>query len=213
MRKFVFRLKCLFNYIFPVRGRGNKIIKRGVVNGTKIRIKGNNNSITFGKGSFIDAIPIIVRGNNCVIEIQDGVKILNRHNMCDILCEGNNVHIVIGKNTTIQSAHINAQEDNSEIVIGENCMFSEDIIIRTSDSHSILDNETGKRINTAKSVYIGNHVWIAARTCILKGVSIGDNSIVGVGSIVTRNVPNNVIVAGNPATIKKVNINWNSKLL
>ena len=206
-------LSKIFNLLFPIRGKGNRIVKRGSFNNAKIKIKGNNNIISFGNGTIVYDIPITLRGNNCVLEIQDGVKILNRHRMCDILCEGNNVHIIIGKNTTIQSAHINAQEDNSEIVIGENCMFSEDIIIRTSDSHSILDNETGMRINVAKSVHIGNHVWIAARACILKGVSIGDNSIVGVGSIVTRNVPNNVIVAGNPATIKKENINWNSKLL
>lgn len=206
-------LYSLLQQLYPIRGKNNKIVKQGSLNKSRIQIKGNNNSITFGKGTIVYDIPITLRGNNCVIEIQDGVKFLNRHNMCDILCEGNNVHIVIGKNTTIQSAHINAQEDNSEIVIGQNCMFSEDIIIRTSDSHSILDNETGKRINVAKSVHIGNHVWIAARACILKGVSIGDNSIVGVGSIVTRNVPNNMIVAGNPATIKKENINWNSKLL
>jgi len=206
-------LSSIFNSLFPIRGGRNRVEKKGIINKAKIRIKGNNNLISFGKESIVYDIPITLRGNNCVIEIQDGVKILNRHRMCDILCEGNNVHIVIGKNTTIQSTHINAQEDDSQLLIGENCMFSEDIIIRTSDSHSILDSISNKRINPAKNVIIGNHVWISARACILKGVTINDNSIVGVGSIVTQDVPANSIVAGIPARVIKNHINWNSKLL
>ncbi len=55
---------------------------------------------------------------------------------------------------------------------------------------------------------IGNHVWIGENALILKGVKIGDNSIVGAGSVVTKDVPNNSIVAGNPARIIKNNINW-----
>lgn len=206
-------LYSLLQQLYPIRGKNNTINKKGIINKAKIRIKGNNNFISFGKGTIVYDIPITLRGNNCLIEIQDGVKIFNRHRMCDILCEGNNVHIVIGKNTTIQSAHINAQEDDSRLLIGENCMFSEDIIIRTSDSHSILDSTSNKRINHAKNVIIGNHVWLSARVCVLKGVTINDNSIVGVGSIVTQNVPANTIVAGIPARTIKGHINWDSKLL
>jgi maltose O-acetyltransferase len=50
-------------------------------------------------------------------------------------------------------------------------------------------------------VKIGNYVWICARAIILKGVTIGDNAIVGAGALVTKDVPENAIVGGNPAKV------------
>jgi len=56
---------------------------------------------------------------------------------------------------------------------------------------------------TAKKVVIGNNVWIGSSSVILPGVSIGDGSIIGAGSVVTKNVEKNILVAGNPAKIIK----------
>ena len=70
-------------------------------------------------------------------------------------------------------------------------MLSNNIIIRTSDSHPIFNQTTGERINHAKDVIIGNNVWIAAHATIMKGVHIGDGSIVGFGSVVTIDVAEN----------------------
>lgn len=58
----------------------------------------------------------------------------------------------------------------------------------------------GEKINISP-VRIGNNVWIGVRVIILKGINIGDNSIIGAGSVVTKNVPNNSIVVGNPAKV------------
>lgn len=87
-------------------------------------------------------------------------------------------------------------------------MFSNNIIVRTSDSHPIYDALTGERINPAKSVIIGNHVWVSAWATIMKGVKIGDGAVVGVGSIVTHNIDEATIVAGVPAKQKRSNIVW-----
>ena len=88
-------------------------------------------------------------------------------------------------------------------------MFSKDINIRTGDGHAIVNKKTGERINPSKDVTIGNHVWIGMRGIFLKGTSIGDNSVVGASSIVTKKIEkSNVAIAGNPAIVVKENIDW-----
>ncbi|MBD3750809.1 MAG: hypothetical protein IE931_15140 [Sphingobacteriales bacterium] len=57
-------------------------------------------------------------------------------------------------------------------------------------------------------MFIGQHVWIADNVTVLKGVSIGKSSVIGINSTVTKNVSDNMIAVGNPAKIVKENINW-----
>jgi acetyltransferase-like isoleucine patch superfamily enzyme len=88
-------------------------------------------------------------------------------------------------------------------------MFAYDIDVRTGDSHSIISQETGERINYAQDVCIGDHVWIAAHTILLKGSAIPDNSIVATGSVVTRPFETRgIILGGNPAKTIKDGITW-----
>lgn len=87
-------------------------------------------------------------------------------------------------------------------------MFSKDIVFRTGDSHSIVD-ENGIRINLSKDISIGNHVWVGNMVIVTKGAFVGDNCILGTGSIVTKAFrESNVILAGSPARIVKERINW-----
>lgn len=88
-------------------------------------------------------------------------------------------------------------------------MLAYDIDMRTTDSHSILDLKTGKRINPAKNISIGAHVWIGSHVVILKGAEIGAHNIVAAGTVVTSmKTEPNVIVAGNPAKTVKSGIDW-----
>lgn len=91
-----------------------------------------------------------------------------------------------------------------QIEIGNNTFIGEEVIIRDTDEHS-LDK---KNYENTKPIKIGNHVWIGMRCMILKGVTIGDNCIIAAGSIVTKDIPNNCLVAGNPAKIIKTGVNW-----
>ena len=93
---------------------------------------------------------------------------------------------------------------HEKIEIGENVAISHDVTIMDSDAHEGLWAGYEK----TKPIKIGNHVWIGTRVTILKGVTIGDNAIIAAGSVVTKNVPNNTIVAGVPAKVIKININW-----
>lgn len=74
--------------------------------------------------------------------------------------------------------------EHKHCFIGDNCMFSFDILIRNSDHHLIYDCENNKRINPTKSVFIGDHVWIGQLVNILKGTRIDSGSIVGASSVV-----------------------------
>lgn len=93
-------------------------------------------------------------------------------------------------------------------ICGKDCMFSNTIIVRTSDSHAIIDTITHKRINPAKNVIIGDHVWIAPSTTIMKGAKIGSNTIIGSHTLVTKEIPSNVLAVGMPAKIVKEGVTW-----
>lgn len=169
-----------------------------------LNISGNKNSVFIAKSSKIGDLSINILGNNNKLEIEKNCIIKGG---C-LWLEGENCHLRIGHNTTIEAAHIAVTENNGKILIGDDCMLSNNIEIRNGDSHSIIDIETSKRINQAENVIIGNHVWVGSGTTILKGVTINDNSIVGTGSIVTNSCLENSIIAGIPAKVVKQNITW-----
>lgn len=88
-----------------------------------------------------------------------------------------------------------------EIVIGHSCMFANGSFVTDSDWHGIYDRSLS--VGVSVPVRIGNNVWIGDSAIVCKGVTIGDNSIIGAGSVVLKDVPPNVIVGGNPASIVK----------
>lgn len=93
------------------------------------------------------------------------------------------------------------------IVIGSDCYISDFVRIQDSDNHSIIEN--GIKKNNTAPVIIGNHVWICKNAIILKGVTVADGAVIAAGAVVTKDVPENCIVAGNPAKVIKQNIKWN----
>jgi acetyltransferase-like isoleucine patch superfamily enzyme len=88
-----------------------------------------------------------------------------------------------------------------EVVLGNGCMMAHGSYITDSDWHGLYDRVN--RDGTPKPVRLGDNVWLGDRSTVLKGVTIGDNSIVAASSVVTKDVPANVIVAGNPAVVVK----------
>lgn len=89
--------------------------------------------------------------------------------------------------------------------------YCSNIIIRTTDSHSILDKGTGEVLNEGKDIKIGNNCWLTTGVKVLKGVHISDNIIVGLDSIVNKNLENEFSVyAGTPAKLVKTNVIWNA---
>ena len=142
----------------------------------------------------------LIVGDNCLI----------RNTVFNFYGEGGKIII---KNCVNINARIEAKtrlfvKDNSSIVIDDDCLLSNTIDISTTDWHSVID-EQGERINYKKDVYIGKHVWIGRKVIIGKGVSINENSVIGAGCVVTKPfTESNVIISGNPAKVRKSNVNW-----
>lgn len=102
-----------------------------------------------------------------------------------------------------------------KIVFGKNVLTSWDILIMDTDFHFIYDkNDARDSLSCEKEVIIGDNVWVGCRCTILKGVIVCDNSVVAACSVVNKPVTEkSVLLAGNPAVIKKRGILWNRKLL
>lgn len=188
----------------PISGKNNVIINNGVSINVRYDIKGDNNYIEILHGTILSDIKIFIRGNNHKFKI--GVN--SYYKGGSVWFEDHHCLIEIGQNTTIESAHLAVTEPYKSISIGEDCMFSGEIEFRTGDSHSIINNTTKKRINMAQNIKVGDHVWIGARSIILKGVTIGNNSIVGTNSIVTKSIPSHSVAAGIPAKVIRSDVDW-----
>lgn len=177
-----------------------------VMSGTTVAIHGRNNIVRFsGTACYLKDCTIVVYGDDNLIEITDSTCVgLNIH------VEDNGNCVKVGKGTSFTGECELAAIEGTCITVGDDCLFSSKIRIATGDSHAVLDAKTGRRINPSASIVIGNHVWVGYSVSILKGVSIGDNSIVGSCAVVTRpHTDMNVALAGNPAAIVKRGVDWN----
>lgn len=138
---------------------GDFTVKNKSKSKLKLYVKGKGHSIIIEEGCTLQKPYIQFRGNNNTLIIKKGVEIGND---CSIFLEGNNLNVTIDEKATfVEKCSIIAQEENLSIYIGKRCMFSHDIVVRTSDSHSIYDIHTKERLNFGKSVIIEDDCWIA----------------------------------------------------
>jgi len=109
-----------------------------------------------------------------------------------------------GKNTTIgKNVFINSGcnfQDQGGICIGDGVLIGHCVVLATLN-HGLAPNKR-QDIYPAQIV-IGKHVWIGSKATVLPGVTIGDNAVIAAGAVVTKNVPENAVVAGVPAKIIK----------
>lgn len=135
-------------------------------------------------------------GNNCLFRSDTDSNLIGVSRHCIISAHSPSAIIRIGNGCAFSGNSIGAK---SSIEIGENVMVGANSIITDFDWHSLdpLRRDDASRIKS-KKVVIGNNVWIGADCKILKGVHIGENAVVGAGSVVVSDIPANSICAGNP---------------
>ena len=103
-------------------------------------------------------------------------------------------NITVGKNVFINACcHF---QDQGGITLGDNCLVGHNVVFATLN-HGFAPEERQSMLPAP--IVVGRNVWIGSNSTILQGVTIGDNSIIAAGSVVTKNVPANAIVAGVPA--------------
>lgn len=90
--------------------------------------------------------------------------------------------------------------DEAEVTIGDNVFIGPNCSLCTI-THALHADQRNAGIMQAKPITIGNNVWIATNVTLLPGVSIGDGAIIGAGSVVTKDIPANVIAIGNPCKV------------
>lgn len=90
--------------------------------------------------------------------------------------------------------------DDSHIYVGDYTMLGPNVVIATA-GHPILPELREKAYQYNMPVHIGRNCWIGAGALIMPGVTIGDNTVIGAGSVVTKDIPSNVVAVGNPCRV------------
>lgn len=124
-------------------------------------------------------------GENCYIEPPLHANWAGKH-----VHFGNNIYANFGLTLV----------DDTHIYIGDCCMFGPNVVIATA-GHPILPELREQAYQYNAPVHIGRNVWVGAGALIMPGITIGDNSVIGAGSVVTKDIPENVIAVGNPARV------------
>lgn len=208
------------NASVKISGSDNSVVlKDGVqVNGLlNIEINGSKHKILIGEKSVFNGTNLIqiVLGNETDIEIGD--HCIFSSNTISAMDKSN---IEIGAKSTFNSCTEIHGHPNSRIAIGKDCMFSFGIVVQPGDGHAIFDLETNKSVNFNTDVSgnkfyggieLNDHVWVGRNAMIISGTKntvIGEGSVIGAGSIVKGEFPNNCSIAGVPAKVLRKNIAW-----
>lgn len=140
-------------------------------------------------------------GNGCRFNSSYSSTEMGIYKRCRLVTVSKSAVLSIGNNVGISGATI-LSENN--INIEDNVLIGAHSIIIDTDRHNI---QPGKRLISAKSkpIHIRKNVWLGMNCTVLKGVEIGENSVIGANSLVTKSIPSNVIAGGNPCkVIKKI---------
>lgn len=124
-----------------------------------------------------------------------GLFLIEQPFMCDYGC-----NIKIGAN--FYSNHNLLILDAGEVVFGDNVLIGPNCSFYTP-KHPLDAKTRNKGLDCSMPIKVGNNVWICGNVTVLAGVSIGDNSVIGAGSLVNKDIPPNVLAAGNPCKIVK----------
>lgn len=158
--------------------------------------------VKMGKGCQFYGLPHFRRfysstiqiGRNCVFRSDHTSNLIGVNHKCIISTHHRTARIIIGDNCGFSGVTVGAA---NEIVIGNNVLIGANAIITDFDWHSDRSN------TSPQPVIIHDNVWIGVNSTVLKGVTIGKNSIIGANSLVVKDIPENVVAGGVPCRVLK----------
>ena len=182
--------------------KGNALrCSSATVKKTRFRFQGKDNEICLD-GCEVFNCDIFLRGNGHKLILDKNVKLYNVR----IKVIGNRNVVSIGSGSSVADGNIIAGGQGVPINIGTDCMIAEGVDIWSTDTHSVF--EEGNLVNPPRPIRIGNHVWVGKDVAILKGVTVGDNAVIGMRSMVTHDVLANSLNVGSPAKQIREGVSW-----
>lgn len=198
----------LYNWWHSTRvirtGQGHTLVASNArMRGTRIEFYGTSGTIELGQDVRLYDCTIIMRGTAPRLVIDAETRLQGVR----IVVEDQGSRLQIGSKTTMTGAVLQAKEGGL-VKLGSDCMVGSGAEVNNSDSHSLIEAESGKRLNPARDVVIGDHVWIGAGVWVSKGSQIGAHSVIAARSRVVGTLPKGVLAAGSPARIKREGVSW-----
>lgn len=161
------------------------------------RINIGSNCRFFGIPTFVKAEGSSIRiSKRCIFNSKRNSNLIGINHQCIIATHRNNAKLYIGENSGFSGTTIGCAE---KIEIGQGVLCGANTVITDFDWHNTDPLLRHVPCISSKPIKIEDNVWIGINVIVLKGVTIGRNSVVAAGSIVTKNIPPNVIAIGQPA--------------
>lgn len=169
----------------------------------KFTVDGVGSLISVGSETTLENSLIQINGEGCVVVVGENCRIRG----LQIVVRRSNSMVFIGSNTTWESGAIISESGNI-VAVGNDCMMSNSVVLRTSDGHTIFDSSTREPINNPADLLIGHHVWLGNSARVNKGSRIGNGAVVGQCSIVSGSLDGASIYGGTPARKLRDGIVW-----
>ena len=107
-------------------------------------------------------------------------------------------------------------EEDSEVVIGKDCMFSDEVLLQCGSQHAVISLDDMCQLNEgSSSIHIEDHVWLGRRSTVMsssRSLAIGKGSILGINSTLTKSIPKTSLAVGSPARVVRERVTWSRKL-
>ena len=188
-----------FFYSFRRRKRNLRFIYYSIISKFYLSVQGIiiGKKVSFNGYSHFSKYPssTIIIGDNCRFNSSTTSNLIGINHKCIMSTNTKNAILKIGEGCGFSGATIGCFES---ITLGNNVRCGANVLITDSDWH--LDDP---RVGKSKPIVIEDNVWLGYGVVVMKGVRIGENTVIGINSIVIKDIPKNVIAAGTPCKVIK----------
>lgn len=189
--------------------RGNVVEYAGEVVSRNISVnfRGGDNRLIVESPARIDKLQIHFDGEGGEVHIGRNERTSGSHLRLSARVGSSSV-IKVGSHVTMTSSCYMTVTEGCRIDVGDDCMIASGNELRAHDGHPIFDVSTGARVNRSASIFVGDHVWLAKDAILLSGARVGEGTVIGLRSVVTGVIPNNVVAVGAPAKVVRRDVAW-----